>query len=112
MFKKSRTATKRYGVTRPGRRDEGRPGRFGMGRPGMGDERPMGRFFQKKVCRFCTDRSQVIDYKDMEKLRRFLTEKGKIVPRRITGNCAKHQRTLARAMKRARHAALVAFQAA
>ncbi len=69
-----------------------------------------GRFFQKKVCRFCGDRVTFLDFKDTERLRRFLTEKGKIVPRRITGNCAKHQRILGRALKRARHAALVAFQ--
>ena len=73
------------------------------GRPGGG------RFFQKKTCRFCSERGEM-DYKDSEKLRRFLTERGKIIPRRITGNCAKHQRMLARAIKRARHAAFLAFQ--
>jgi small subunit ribosomal protein S18 len=52
----------------------------------------------------------VIDFKDMERLSRFITEKGKILGRRITGNCAKHQRALARAIKRARHAALLSFQ--
>ena len=82
-------------------------------RPGAREERPGGgRFFQKKVCRFCSERGQTIDYKDAEKLRRFLTEKGKIVPRRITGNCAKHQRVLARGIKRARHTAFLAFQVA
>ena len=69
-----------------------------------------GRFFQKKVCRFCSDRSTPLDYKDAERLRKFLTEKGKIMPRRITGNCAKHQRILGCAIKRARHAAFFAFQ--
>jgi small subunit ribosomal protein S18 len=69
-----------------------------------------GRFFQKKVCRFCADRTTAIDFKDVEKLRKFLTEKGKIMPRRITGNCAKCQRMLARAIKRSRHSAFVAFQ--
>ena len=84
--------------------DKKKEGRGGPGGPGGP------RFFQKKVCRFCSERSELIDYKDIEKLRRFLTEKGKIMPRRITGNCAKHQRMLARALKRSRHAALVAFQ--
>ena len=83
------------------KRGEGRGGPGGPGGP---------RFFQKKTCRFCSDRSELIDYKDMERMRRFLTEKGKIMPRRITGNCSKHQRMLARALKRARHAAFVAFQ--
>lgn len=82
---------------------EGRDGREGRGGAGS-------RFFQKKVCRFCADRITVIDFKDAEKLRKFLTEKGKIMPRRITGNCAKCQRALTRAIKRSRHAALVAFQ--
>ena len=83
------------------------------GRPGSGNaERGPGggRFFQKKTCRFCSDRSEFLDFKDSERIKRFLTEKGKIMPRRITGNCAKHQRILSRAIKRARHAALVAFQ--
>ena len=89
--------------------------RFGdkkQGRPGSNAERGPGggRFFQKKTCRFCAERSEVLDFKDSEKIKRFLTEKGKIMPRRITGNCAKHQRILSRAIKRARHAALVAFQ--
>lgn len=69
-----------------------------------------GRFFQKKVCRFCADKVAVLDYKDIERLRKFLTEKGKVMPRRITGNCAKCQRMLSRAIKRARHSALLAFQ--
>lgn len=97
------------GRGRPGERKGGPGGRFSSeGREGMGD-RP-GRFFRKKVCRFCSDKVDFIDFKDTEKLTRFLTEKGKIVPRRITGNCAKHQRFLARALKRARHSALLAFQ--
>ena len=80
---------------------EDRPGGF---RPGM---RPR---FMKKICRFCADKSAFLDYKDAERLKRFLTEKGKIIPSRITGNCAKHQRMLARAVKRSRHAGVVAFQ--
>ena len=66
--------------------------------------------FIKKTCRFCADKQVVLDYKDAERLKRFLTEKGKIIPSRITGNCAKHQRMLARIVKRARHASVVAFQ--
>ena len=84
-------------------RDKKREGR-GPGGPGSP------RFFQKKTCRFCSERSTQLDYKEVERLRRFLTEKGKIMPRRITGNCAKHQRVLGRAIKRARHAAFLAFQ--
>ena len=90
------------------RKPQGRPGDRKREPRGPGERG--GRFFQKKTCRFCSDRTLFLDYKDMERLRRFLTEKGKIVPRRITGNCAKHQRMLARAIKRARHSAFIAFQ--
>jgi small subunit ribosomal protein S18 len=69
-----------------------------------------GRFFRKKICRFCADRIDDVDFKDRDRLMKFLTEKGKIIPRRTTGNCAKHQRRLAHAIKRARHAAIVSFQ--
>ena len=72
---------------------------------------PRGRFFRKKACRFCSEKVALIDYKEVERLGKFLTEKGKIIGRRITGNCAKHQRALARAIKRARHAALLPFLA-
>ncbi len=65
-------------------------------------------FFRKKVCRFCTQKV-VMDYKNPEVLRRFVTESGKILPRRITGTCAKHQRQLAREIKRARAIALLPF---
>jgi small subunit ribosomal protein S18 len=67
-------------------------------------------FFKKKVCRFCTQKMK-IDYKDGDALRRFITERGKILPRRITGTCAKHQRALALAIKRARVIALLPFVA-
>lgn len=68
------------------------------------------RFYsQPRVCQFCTDRNAVIDYKQAEALRRFVSEDGKIRPRRQTGTCAKHQRELARAIKRARHLALLPF---
>ncbi|MCB9799329.1 MAG: 30S ribosomal protein S18 [Candidatus Omnitrophica bacterium] len=69
-----------------------------------------GRVFRKKVCRLCSERLDGIDYKDRDRLVRYLTEKGKIIPRRTTGNCAKCQRVLVRAIKRARHAGVLAFQ--
>ncbi|MDR1363460.1 MAG: 30S ribosomal protein S18 [Spirochaetaceae bacterium] len=79
-----------------------------------GDDRGRGRggkvFFKKKVCKFCTQKLK-IDYKDTDALRRFITERGKILPRRITGTCAKHQRALAEAIKRARIIALLPFVA-
>ena len=64
---------------------------------------------RKKVCMFCIDRVERIDYKDVAKLRRYLSERAKILPRRITGTCAKHQRQLTTAIKRARHIALLPF---
>jgi len=66
---------------------------------------------KRKVCIFCIEKSEYIDYKDTPKLRRFTTEKGKIVPRRTSGNCAKHQRVLATAIKNARIMALMPFKA-
>ena len=66
-------------------------------------------FLRRKVCRFCADSSLVIDYKDAKALRLFTTEIGKMIPRRISGNCAKHQRRLAVAIKRARHIAIMPF---
>ena len=65
---------------------------------------------KKKVCAFCVDKSNVIDYKDAGKLRRYITENGKILPRRQTGVCARHQRELAVAIKRARIMALLPFK--
>ena len=64
---------------------------------------------RKKVCIFCGDNNCVIDYKDTNKLKRYVSERGKILPRRITGNCAKHQRALTVAVKRARHVALMPY---
>ncbi|MDD6214918.1 MAG: 30S ribosomal protein S18 [Firmicutes bacterium] len=64
---------------------------------------------KRKVCVFCVDKVENIDYKDTAKLRRYITERGKIVPRRISGNCAKHQRQLTVAIKRARQIALLPF---
>ncbi len=66
---------------------------------------------KKKVCVFCVDKVENIDYKDTAKLRRYITERGKIVPRRISGTCAKHQRQLTTAIKRARQIALLPFVA-
>lgn len=64
---------------------------------------------KKRVCNFCIDKVEHIDYKDVNKLRRFITERGKIIPRRISGNCAKHQRQLTLAIKRARNIAFLPF---
>ncbi len=76
-------------------------------------ERPMNRTrkVKKKVCAFCQDKIDYIDYKDVAKLRRFVSERAKILPRRITGTCAKHQRKLTSAIKRARHIALLPYSA-
>ncbi len=67
-------------------------------------------YFRKKVCRFCANKAK-IDYKDADALRRFMTERGKILPRRITGTCAKHQREVAKAIKRARAICLLPYVA-
>lgn len=64
---------------------------------------------KKRNCRFCENKEIYIDYKDEKKLHRFVTEQGKIIPKRITGTCAKHQRQLVQAIKRARHLALLPF---
>lgn len=64
---------------------------------------------RRKVCGFCVDKILRVDYKDVSRLRKFLTERSKILPRRITGNCARHQRQLTRAIKRARQMALVPY---
>lgn len=107
----------------------GRPG--GRGRDGDRERRPMtvkgrlrakarkkarkvakkkgGSFLRKKVCRFCADSNAEIDYKDPKGLRYFVTETGKLIPSRISGNCAKHQRAITTAIKRARQLALMAY---
>lgn len=72
------------------------------------DQRPRGRK-RRKVCTFCVDKVEHIDYKDAVKLRRFLSERAKILPRRTTGTCAMHQRQLTDAIKRARQIALIPF---
>ncbi|MCS6912959.1 MAG: 30S ribosomal protein S18 [Myxococcota bacterium] len=66
-------------------------------------------FARRKVCRFCADKNVPIDYKDPQTLKYFITDRGKIIPRRISGNCAKHQRKVAIAIKRARMIALLPF---
>lgn len=78
---------------RPDRDNRGRGGRKG----------------RRKVCAFCVDKVYDIDYKDIPRLRRYLSERGKIVPRRVTGTCARHQRQMTTAIKRARHVALLPY---
>lgn len=73
--------------------------------------REKGRKTRRKVCAFCVDKVDDIDSKETSRLRRYITERGKIVPRRISGNCAKHQRQVTIAIKRARHVALMPFTA-
>jgi small subunit ribosomal protein S18 len=77
-----------------------RGGDEGGGRRGFG---------RRKVCRFCADKNLKVDYKDQGQLKYFLTERGKIIPRRISGNCAKHQREVATAVKRARMLAILPY---
>jgi small subunit ribosomal protein S18 len=76
-------------------------------RPGGGG----GRFGRRRVCSFCADKVAYIDYKEPARLRRFISDRGKIEPRRKTGTCARHQRALTTALKRARHLALLPFTA-
>ncbi len=71
--------------------------------------RPLNRKSRRKVCTFCVEKADYIDYKDVAKLRRFTSERAKILPRRITGTCAKHQRALTTAIKRARQIALLPY---
>ena len=64
---------------------------------------------KKRVCNFCFEKQDIVDYKDTGKLKKFTSERGKILPRRMTGTCAKHQRTLTIAIKRARHIAILPY---
>ena len=66
---------------------------------------------KKRVCQFCVDKTTSIDYKEIPKLRKYVSERGKILPRRVTGNCAKHQRAMTMNVKRARHMALMVYTA-
>ena len=72
-------------------------------------KKPFKRFQRRKFCKFCADKIVLIDYKDIRILKSFLTERGKIIAARMTGNCTKHQRDLTRAIKRARNIALIPF---
>ena len=85
----------------------GRGGRGGRG--GDGERGGKRSFSRRKVCKFCADKTVIIDYKDPQTLKYFITDRGKIVPRRISGNCAKHQRKVSLAIKRARMIALMPF---
>src|SRR3954471_2406653 len=85
---------------RGGRDDRGGGGDMGRGRRGFG---------RKKGCRYCADHNLKVDYKNAADLKYFVTERGKIVPRRISGNCARHQRQVATAIKRGRQVALLPF---
>ncbi len=92
------------------RRENNYGGSRGGGRSGGNDSGDGGRFRRKRVCNFCVDKTE-IDYKKYDILRRYVNEYGRIKPRRQTGTCAKHQRALAVAIKRARHIALLPFVA-
>jgi small subunit ribosomal protein S18 len=104
--------------SRPPRIESGRQDGDGASEPrkdsedrgGPGGPRRGKGFFKKKVCKFCTQKIKV-DYKDVDAMRRFVTERGKILPRRITGTCAKHQRVLAVGIKRARALAFLPYVA-
>jgi small subunit ribosomal protein S18 len=88
---------------------EGGPGPRSGGRPGGGPG-GRGKFFRrKKVCKFCTEKIDAIPYRDVRLLQQFVAERGKIVPRRLTGVCTTHQRRLTRAIKQARNIALLPF---
>ena len=89
---------------------EGRGGRGGRGdKDKKGKDARKRGFARRKVCRFCADKKIGIDYKDPQLLKYFITDRGKLVPRRLTGNCAKHQREIATAVNRARMIALMPF---
>lgn len=89
----------------------GRDDRGGNGNTGRDDEEKGGgrRFGRRRVCRFCADTTIPIDYKDTNTLKYFTSERGKIIPRRISGNCQKHQKSVARAIKQARNVAILPY---
>ena len=92
----------RENVSREGRPAPSRtPGGMGM-RRGTSRRRP-------KFCYYCVEKQEHVDYKDVDKLKKYISERGKIIPRRVTGNCAKHQRLLTEAIKRARYMALLPY---
>ena len=73
------------------------------------DRKEKGYFFRKKVCKFCVEKLEAVNYKEVSRLQRFITERGKIIPSRISGTCARHQRKLSRAIKLARSIALLPY---
>ena len=77
----------------------------------MMDNRRRGGMRRRKICQFCADKAETVDYKDVEKLRKYITDRGKILPKRITGTCAVHQRDVTTAVKRARVVALLSYLA-
>ena len=98
---------------RGGDRDRDRDRDGGRGGAGGDDEKRGGGrgFGRKKVCRFCAEKNAKVDFKDQSTLKYFVTERGKIIPRRISGNCPKHQREIATAIKRARGLAMLPYNA-
>lgn len=74
-------------------------------------DKKRGGYRKKKVCQFCADKNKTIDYKDVETLKKYVTERGKILPKRVIGTCAVHQREVTKAIKRARIVALLPYQA-
>lgn len=103
------------GIEKAGGRDDRGPRGGGGGGFGGDDDKRGGRggggFGRKKVCRFCADKNLKVDFKDQQTLKYFVTERGKIIPRRISGNCARHQRQVATAIKRSRVLSLLPFNA-
>jgi small subunit ribosomal protein S18 len=93
----------------PSRRPQG--GQGGPGGPGQQGGKKKFFYRRKRVCKFCVEKLEYIDYKDVKMLQQFIPERGKILPRRISGTCALHQRKLQNAIKRARTAALLPFTA-
>ncbi len=101
------THTKNEGREKSGGRERNEERGFDKDGDDRGGRR--GGFHRKKVCRFCSDQEYVLDYKDVRMMQSFISEHGKIVPRRISGNCAFHQRKLTSSVKRARNLALVGY---
>ena len=112
MIGNDRNASRGGGDRDRGGRDDRGGDRGDRGGAGGDDEKRGGRGFgRKKVCRFCAEKNAKVDFKDQATLKYFVTERGKIIPRRISGNCAKHQREVAVAIKRARGLALLPYNA-
>jgi len=112
MIGNDRNSSRGGGDRDRGGRDDRGGGRDDRGGAGGDDEKRGGRGFgRKKVCRFCAEKNSKVDFKDQSTLKYFVTERGKIIPRRISGNCAKHQREIATAIKRARGLALLPYNA-